>query len=344
MRVLLPRNSPPPQVRALEPWRDGRQLAALIESAFTREEIGAGGARMVELLRSYGQYEPMTFGLGTSFVWIEGGCLVGNASIQRNPTRSNTWIIGNVATDPAHRRRGIARALIEACMNYAASRGARHIALLVDQENDAARRLYESQGFHMLGVTTYSMHEAGALKTAEPQHGAAIREARWSDRAAIWALTRANITEEYTFAEPFFAGLYRLGVVWSARNFFGGGREKWFVLENSRLNTRIDSPFREGKFERSGLRRDERTPLLGAVRVHAGQGELHHHVELMLGGAAVVEQGEMLLMHALRSLFGVASLPVAAAQSHTNAAAAAAIERVGFLSRRVLVHMKKDCR
>lgn len=322
--MLLPRTPLPPQVRTLEPWRDGRQLAALIESAFTHEEIGAGGARMVELLRSYGQYEPMTFGLGTSFVWIEGGCLVGNASIQRNPTRSDTWIIGNVATDPAHRRRGIARALMEACMNYAASRGARHIALLVDQENDAARRLYESQGFHMLGVTTYSMHEAGASKTAEPQHVAAIREARWSDRAAIWDLTRANITEEYTFAEPFFAGLYRLGVAWSLRNFLGGGREKWFVLKDERMSAR--------------------NLLFGAVRVHAGQGEPHHHVELMLDRGALVEHGEILLLHALHALTGVASLPVAAAQSQTNAAAAEAIERVGFSSRRVLVHMKRDCR
>jgi GNAT superfamily N-acetyltransferase len=318
MRISLLRDPLPPQVRALEPWRDGRQLAALIESAFSREEIGSGGARMIELLRNYGQYEPMMFGLGTSFVWIEGGRLVGNASIQRNPTRPDTWIVGNVATDPDHRRRGIARALIDACMRHAGARGARHIALLVDEDNANARGLYETLGFRALGVTTYSLHEAIGGSTRDSTQRMEIREARWADRAAVWALTRGNITDDYTFAEPFDAGLYRLGMFWSLRNVLGGRREKWFVFD------------------------DEQAGVIGAVRVHIGREEPHHHVELMLGRRAEAEHGVGLLLHALRSLARAASLPVAAAQSHTHAAAEAAIAQVGFRSKRVLVHMKRD--
>lgn len=274
---------------------------------------------MIELLRSYGQYEPMMFGLGTSFVWIEGGRLVGNASIQRNPTRGDTWIIGNVATDPAHRRRGVARAVIHACMRYASARGARNIALLVDRDNSAARRLYESLGFVALGMTTYFLRDAAA---AEPDSyligDAHVRPARWSDRRAVWELTRGNIPDEYTYAEPFDAGLYRLGPSWSLRNRLGGVREAWSVFEDEANHT-----------------------LLGAVRMHRSREGPHHHLELMLGPHADVECGAVLLVQALSDVSSDAHLPIAAAQSHTHAGAIAAIERVGFRSQRVLVHMRR---
>lgn len=320
MRLSLAGDPLPPQVRALEPWRDGRQLAALIEIAFSREEIGVGGARMIELLRSYGQYEPMMFGLGTSFVWVEGGRLIGNASIQRNPTRGDTWIIGNVATDPAHRRRGVARAVIQACIRYACARSARNIALLVDRDNTAARQLYDSLGFVALGMTTYFLRDAAATEChAQSTGDAHVRPARWSDRQAVWDLTRGNIPDEYTYAEPFDAGLYRLGPSWSLRNRLGGIREAWAVFENETNHT-----------------------LLGAVRTHRSREGPHHHLELMLGPYADVDCGEMLLMRALKDVSSQSRLPIAAAQSHMHAGAMAAIERTGFRPQRVLVHMKRN--
>jgi GNAT superfamily N-acetyltransferase len=321
MRLSFSREPLPPQVRALEPWRDGRQLATLIEVAFSRDEIGVGGARMIELLRSYGQYEPMMFGMGTSYVWVEGGRLVGNASIQRNPTRLDTWIIGNVATDPAHRRKGVARAVIEACVRHARARGARQIALLVDRDNASARRLYESLSFDEFGMTTYYLRDAVRDVPVTHAHGdLQTRPARWSDHRAVWELTRGNIPEEYTYAEPFDASLYQLGLFWSLRNFFGGGRESWLVLEDR-----------------------ERGGLLGAVRTHVGRDEAHHHLELMLGAHGNVMEGEALMQSALHAMSVRAPtlMPIAAAQSHTNMAAMESLERAGFQPRRVLLHMKR---
>lgn len=316
MRISLPRPPLPPQVRALEPWRDGRQLADLIEIAFSREEIGSSGARMIELLRSYGQYEPMIFGIGTSFVWIEGGRLVGNASIQRNPTRSDTWIVGNVATAPAYRGRGIARVLIEACMRHASMRGARHIALLVDEGNASARRLYESMDFSAQGVTTYFMRPSSGDGCANATD-AAVRAARRADRGAVWKLARRNIPDAYTYAEPFDSGLYRLGLFWSLRNQFHGSREGWYVFD------------------------DAAHSVIGAVRMHVGRDEMHHHVELMLDERASVIHGERLLVQALSELARRPPLPIAAAQSRTNDAAEQALENVGFARQRILVHMRR---
>ncbi|MDQ1681149.1 MAG: N-acetylglutamate synthase [Frankiaceae bacterium] len=51
----------------------------------------------------------------------------------------------NVAT--AHRRRGIARALVSSVADWAAHRGARHAYLQVERDNAAAQALYAEQGF-----------------------------------------------------------------------------------------------------------------------------------------------------------------------------------------------------
>lgn len=58
----------------------------------------------------------------------------------------------NVAVDPAFRRQGIARALIEALISGLALRGSRCLKLEVRVSNENARALYESMGFQQLGL------------------------------------------------------------------------------------------------------------------------------------------------------------------------------------------------
>jgi N-acetylglutamate synthase len=52
-----------------------------------------------------------------------------------------------IEVDPAHRRRGLARALTAALATQAAARGARHLYLQVEDGNAAARALYHRLGF-----------------------------------------------------------------------------------------------------------------------------------------------------------------------------------------------------
>lgn len=58
----------------------------------------------------------------------------------------------NVAVAPAFRRRGIARALIEALISALAAGGSRCLKLEVRASNESARSLYESMGFQKLGL------------------------------------------------------------------------------------------------------------------------------------------------------------------------------------------------
>ncbi len=58
----------------------------------------------------------------------------------------------DVATTPALRRRGFARALLEVVLRYARDRGVRHLLLEVRRSNVAAIKLYRAQGFWAMGV------------------------------------------------------------------------------------------------------------------------------------------------------------------------------------------------
>lgn len=59
--------------------------------------------------------------------------------------------ITNVATHPDFRRRGIARELLDFLKLRAAERGIESVYLEVRRSNDAARTLYEEQGFLVIG-------------------------------------------------------------------------------------------------------------------------------------------------------------------------------------------------
>lgn len=60
--------------------------------------------------------------------------------------------ITNVAVHPAYRRRGVARLLLTALRRYAAEHGVSRVMLEVRASNEAAIRLYESEGFTKDGV------------------------------------------------------------------------------------------------------------------------------------------------------------------------------------------------
>lgn len=70
----------------------------------------------------------------------------------------NYWVVYdevhvlNVATHPAHRQRGYARALLDQMVRQARQNATSEIHLEVRPSNRAARRLYESLGFSQVGT------------------------------------------------------------------------------------------------------------------------------------------------------------------------------------------------
>jgi ribosomal-protein-alanine N-acetyltransferase len=81
------------------------------------------------------------------------------------------WIIGDelhvttIAIDPAHRRRGLGRFLMERVIQEASARGARRATLEVRASNLSARLLYENLGFTVTAIRPryYASPEEDAL-------------------------------------------------------------------------------------------------------------------------------------------------------------------------------------
>lgn len=310
-----------PHVRALDAWRDGAAVADLLESAFREEGIDDGGRRVLHMLRGGGPLESLLLESTPGFVYIEDDHVVGNVNVQVNPTRRDTWIIGNVATHPAHRNRGIGNALMMAAVRHARSRGARHVALQVMEGNAPALHLYEKNGFRARGaVTSYkraSVRHQAVWQYVSAEAAPAIRPARWNDADDVWRITRANVPEELTYAEPFEPRLYQLGLRWTIRNWFNMQRETWFIAEDA-------------------------GSLVGGARTRINFESAEHHLELMLTDKASEAQGTLLVERALRHFEMYLGKPMLATQARPHAASHAALLGMGFKPQRTLLHMVVD--
>ena len=135
-------------------------LADLIEVAFadTMDNSGRAAVREMRTLSKLGPglslllgMNDLAQGVGLGYVWIEDGRLVGNTSVYpANIPTGATWIIANVAVDPAYRGRGIARQLMQASLEMIRKRSrASHATavLQVEADNEIARHLYDRLGF-----------------------------------------------------------------------------------------------------------------------------------------------------------------------------------------------------
>jgi ribosomal protein S18 acetylase RimI-like enzyme len=86
-----------------------------------------------------------------NFIAREGGVDVGLAAIFIEPNAPGRTHLVSMWVDPRYRRRGVAHALVDQAVRWAAERQAREVILWVADENTAARTLYERIGFRPAG-------------------------------------------------------------------------------------------------------------------------------------------------------------------------------------------------
>src|SRR5262249_470149 len=71
----------------------------------------------------------------------------------------DNWFIANVGVLPSHRRKGIARKVVEACVELVRERGGQSVVLDVIAGNLPAYTLYESLGFETYGGETELVYD-----------------------------------------------------------------------------------------------------------------------------------------------------------------------------------------
>lgn len=142
-------------VQPFDPRRHMRQVADLLGVVFA-DEFDARGRSAVAEMRLAGAFGPVLGGMLSlalfegvvaGYVWLEGGSVVGNVTLQRIDAAGSRWRISNVAVAPEQRGRGIARSLMLAGLRAIAARGGDWAVLQVRTGNEIACRLYKSLGF-----------------------------------------------------------------------------------------------------------------------------------------------------------------------------------------------------
>ncbi len=222
-------------LRPVDYRRDLDAVADLIESTFSGR-LDAAGRKMLREMRLYGRagwlgwligslvLPKMSYGMG--FVWEEGGRVVGNASLMRVEGYPARYVLANVAVEASHRRRGIARGMAEASIELARQRGGTILVLQVDSENEAAKALYTSLGFHALTTRmTWERMPDWDLRLSVGAEPARRREpSEWRQE---WSLVSRVHPEGLVWPYPLEPSLLRPGAVEEALGLDAAGNWVW---------------------------------------------------------------------------------------------------------------------
>jgi len=173
----LTRSPVPAQIRPLNPRRDLSQVADLIELCFA-ETLDPDGKRYLKRMRQAGGktsrrwFDPQIFAFNMSaegFVWQENRAVIGNISlIPFNSLGRSIYLIANVAVHPDFRRRGIARALTMAALEWTEKRRIRSVWLQVRENNAAAVEMYQTIGFVQRARRITWTIQPGSIKGTVP--------------------------------------------------------------------------------------------------------------------------------------------------------------------------------
>ena len=225
-------------LRPINSTRDVAQVAALVEAAFADDMDAAGRTAMREMRwlgRLFGWADIFNApgqGIMPGFVWVEEGRIVGNVTVRRLSSFGHGWMVGNVAVEPAWRKRGIARRLMEAAIDQARSHQAEWISLQVRSDNAAARGLYQSLGFVDVGETIYleRSHFDRVPPPPQPIEGQ-LRAARHSDLDRVFMLAQSLVPDTARWAEPVYRSNFDLGLEHRFSQWLTGTRAIWRVIQ-----------------------------------------------------------------------------------------------------------------
>ena len=135
--------------------------------------------------------------------------------------------VSSVVVDPAHRRRGYAKGMLEEARRTAKRAGRKYVALDVLETNTPARSLYESVGFRALRARGQFVHESPAQLGAGLVGNPAVRPFRRGDASALVELLRQQTPPAVEEVLPSHAGLFLSSGI--ANRILGSEEAAWVV-------------------------------------------------------------------------------------------------------------------
>lgn len=326
-------------LRPLKLARDWRQVLELIKVAFG-EALDAEAQRALRSMRLPPLLAPLIGfldslsapGEGTmpGFVWLEGGQIVGAASVRRIYPLSRGWLISNVAVHPEWQGQGIGRALLEASIEYADDHGGNWIVLQVRDKNVIALHLYESLGFEPISeVTRLQKTAVGDSTTVGIPEG--FRPARWSDGSALARLARTLTPHDVLWADVLSRDIYNTGPFSRLTSWLRRRRRRWWV-QDARRETRkgrdLSAPLTRGG-------------LSAAIGVEVDAYLPWHRLRLLIPPTAQDEQlAAQLVSFGLGRLGEARQVPVVVEHPASDKTTQSALAQAGFTPEYALVHLR----
>jgi ribosomal protein S18 acetylase RimI-like enzyme len=228
-------------LRPVNPRKDMGEIADLIRDAFN-QDMDPVGSQLIRDMKTYSQAGFLGWLFGRLFlpqaaypmgyVWVEDGKVVGNASLLRVEGFPWRWVMANVAVDPAYRRKGIGRALIQASLEMARKKKAVEILLQALSSNQVAQVLYASLGFKPLSTRTTWSRRPSQSQFREIDTGASrLRtEGEWQDQ---FALAKSLHPEGLIWPFPIMPTIFHVSGL--SKFYLEGNSQHWVWYEDRRL-------------------------------------------------------------------------------------------------------------
>jgi ribosomal protein S18 acetylase RimI-like enzyme len=315
-------------LRPMEPSRDLKQVAALIEEAFA-DQLDFKGQEALRELKAMSRLGPLLWLLDrlspefhetfSGFVWVERGGVVGNVTVNRSNWRSRKWFISNVAVERAYQGRGIARELMQAAVGLARDRGGESVTLQVRADNGPASKLYRDLGFEeLVGTTDLQLNKVGQV-TFGPTEGFTLRQRDYSEWYKEYELAQAATPASEQQVRPirqrdFRKGLSERVVDWLGDIFTGQRAYRLAVDEGDRF--------------------------IATLTVHASLWGGGHSLAMMVHPDYRSQVEEMLVTRALALLGNYPGQGVAVKMSASHQEAVEILKRYGFVEEKTLVQMR----
>lgn len=242
-------------LRPMDPMKDLRGVADLIEEAFA-SDLDRSGQSALRELRWLSYMGPILWWMVylspdhsdflSGFVWEENKKIVGNITINRTAPGSKRWMISNLAVAKNYRQRGIARGLMYTALELVKEYNGTSVSLQVRADNTAAKKLYESLDFIPVSGTTYLSAQNVPIVEADEEislpDGITLRSQNYSsaDIRRAYDLASASIPIALQKEWPLRQRHFQLSDKERLNNYFrrligAGASARWIVEDGQRF-------------------------------------------------------------------------------------------------------------
>jgi ribosomal protein S18 acetylase RimI-like enzyme len=320
-------------LRPMDPMKDLRGVADLIEEAFAHD-LDRSGKSALQELRWLSRLKPILWWMVyanpdhtdflSGFVWEEDKKIVGNITVNRTRVGSRRWLISNLAVSKSYRGRGIARGLMYAGLELVKEYSGSSVSLQVRADNEAAKHLYQSLNFKEISGTSYLwLRRIPKVEVAPLPPQLSLREAAFDTKDIREAYNLAVVSTPLTTQKewPLRQSQFQLNSGESVNNFLrrlsGSGPSVHWVVEE-------------------GLR------FVGLINVRPGAWKQPHHIELIVHPEWRGRLEKPLISRALAYLQPWRNRSISIKHPIDHAEAIATYKEFGFTETQTLLWMKLE--